>query len=71
MYIYIYKDIFFDDQAQSASTEDASVEALCHHFLDVIYSYIHRILKERYLSIYLYVYPLFLNKYIYIFRIYI
>ena len=62
IYIYIY-----DDQAQSASTEDASVEALCHHFLDVIYSYIHRIFKDIYIYIYL---CLFLYVYIYISYIY-
>ena len=69
--IYIY---IFDVQAQSASTEDASVEALCHHLLDVKYSYIHRIFKEIYdISIYIYLryihitYTVYLN-YIYIYN---
>ena len=53
----------YDDQAQSASTEDASVEALCHHFLDIIFSYIHRIFGKVYLYIYMYI--------LYLFRIYI
>ena len=41
----------FDDQAQSASTEDASVEVLCYFFL-VNAICIH----EIYLSIYIYMY---------------
>ena len=53
IYIYIY---IYDDQAQSASTEDASVEAVCHNFLDIIYSYIDRIFKEIYFYIYMRIY---------------
>ena len=32
IHIHIYICCPYDDQAQSASTEDASVEALCYHF---------------------------------------